>query len=92
VERGWRAILERIAADGAVSFVQPFGEAPQGFDPTSRVPYGTGTVLMAGSEILRATNAAARISPSALLARALALESKVPDLSTVCDDCVEPKE
>jgi hypothetical protein len=56
------------------------------------VPYGTGTVLMAGSEILRATNAAARISPSALLARALALESKVPDLSTVCDDCVEPKE
>ena len=87
VERGWKAILTRIDPDGAVNFVQPFGEAPEPFDPTSRATYGTGAVLMAGSEILRALGATAQVEPAELLEQAEALVEEVPDLSSECEDC-----
>jgi rhamnogalacturonyl hydrolase YesR len=79
VVRGWNAILTRIGPTGATSFVQPIGAAPETFDPSTREAYGTGAVLMAGAEILRALGAAARVEPSKLLAHADVL--RAPDLS-----------
>src|SRR6185436_10302316 len=79
VVRGWNAILARIGPTGATSFVQPVGAAPETFDPSTREAYGTGAVLMAGAEILRALGAAASVEPSKLLAHADVL--RAPDLS-----------
>ncbi|HEY3519198.1 MAG TPA: glycoside hydrolase family 88 protein [Gammaproteobacteria bacterium] len=89
VERGWNAILTRIDEDGAVSFVQPFGEAPVNFDPKSRETYGTGAVLMAGAEIARTLSATAQVEPAALLERAERLAPRAPLLSDECEsnDC-----
>lgn len=87
VQRGWNAILTRIDPNGAVNFVQPFGEAPKPFDPTSRATYGTGAVLLAGSEILRALGATAQVEPGTLLKQAEALIEEAPDLSSACKDC-----
>jgi rhamnogalacturonyl hydrolase YesR len=84
VERGWNAILTRIDTDGAVNFVQPIGAAPKVFDPASRETYGTGAVLMAGSEILRALGAEAKVEPATLLEQAEALVATAPDLSREC--------
>ncbi len=81
VERGWRAIQSKIRPDGAVSFVQPIGAAPEPFDPASHVAYGTGAVLMAGAEILRALGADAKPEPRQLLARASELVPAALDLS-----------
>jgi unsaturated rhamnogalacturonyl hydrolase len=92
VERGWNAILTRIEPDGAVTFVQPFGEAPGKFDKDQKVPFGTGAVLLAGTEILRAAHASAdqSLKPSDLLEQASELVNEAPDLSSVCEDCEEP--
>ncbi len=89
VERGWNAILTRIDEHGAVSVVQPFGEAPVNFDPRSRETYGTGAVLMAGAEIARTLGAAAQAEPAALLERAERLVPKAPLLTDECEsnDC-----
>lgn len=82
VERGWSAMARRIGPDGAVGFVQPIGASPEPFDPGSTVPYGTGAVLMASAEILRALGAAAAIDPARLLEEAQGLVATAPDLST----------
>ncbi|MGH8046472.1 MAG: glycoside hydrolase family 88 protein, partial [Chthoniobacterales bacterium] len=58
VERGWNAILTRIQPDGLVGFVQRIGDAPDHLTPESTQLYGTGAVLMAGSEILRSFRSA----------------------------------
>jgi rhamnogalacturonyl hydrolase YesR len=87
VERGFRAIVSRIDPDGAVNFVQPFGEAPEVFPPDERVPYGTGAVLIAGAEILRGLGASADVKPEELIRRARQLVDEAPDLSSVCEDC-----
>lgn len=87
VERGWNAILSIMDPDGAINFVQPFGEAPQPFDPTSRVSYGTGAVLGAGAQILQALGAAPQVDPAQFLAQAVALIDEVPDLSQNCERC-----
>jgi rhamnogalacturonyl hydrolase YesR len=81
VERGWHALQSRIQPNGAVEFVQPIGAAPESFDTTSRAAYGTGAVLMAGSEILRAIGGKKEIQPARLLAEARWLVPTVPDLS-----------
>ena len=86
VERGWRAILTRVDEDGAVNFVQPFGEAPEVFDPKSRETYGTGAVLMAGAEIARSLGAAPPVDPAVLLAQADALAPFAPNISNECED------
>ena len=79
VERGWAEIVKHVSDDGAVRFVQPVGAAPEQFDPATGVAYGTGAVLMAGAEILRALGGASSVAPSALLDRADILDA--PDLS-----------
>jgi rhamnogalacturonyl hydrolase YesR len=81
VERGWRAVQSRVTPDGAVTFVQPIGAAPEPFDPASRVAYGTGAVLMAGAEILRSLGAAARPDPQKLVDAAGELVPLALDLS-----------
>src|SRR5690606_31525670 len=81
VERGWNALLTRIGPDGAVRYVQPIGAEPEPFAPGSQAPYGTGAVLMAGSEILRVLDADANVEPAKLLERARALIVTAPDLS-----------
>jgi rhamnogalacturonyl hydrolase YesR len=81
VERGWRAIQSKITPEGAVTFVQPVGAAPEPFDPASRVAYGTGAVLMAGAEILRGLGAAANPEPRKLAASAGELVPQALDLS-----------
>ena len=80
VERGWNGLLTRISARGAVGSVQPIGAEPEAFGPDSRVAYGTGALLMAGSEILRAMGGAAKIEPGKLLQEAAMLVG-VPNLS-----------
>ncbi|WP_162419777.1 DUF2264 domain-containing protein [Microvirga brassicacearum] len=80
VERGWHGLLTQIRRDGAVGGVQPIGAEPEGFGPDTRVAYGTGAVLMAGSEILRALGDAAKIEPMKVLEQAELLVG-IPDLT-----------
>ena len=82
VERGWNGLLTRISPSGAIYFVQPPNAEPQDFDADSQAPYGTGAVLGAGSEILKALGADAKVDPVTLLSQAEALVPSAPDLST----------
>jgi unsaturated rhamnogalacturonyl hydrolase len=70
VVRGWNAIVTRINPAGRVGYVQRIGDAPASLNADSTQLYGTGGVLMAGSEILRGLGASERIEPSVLLAKA----------------------
>jgi rhamnogalacturonyl hydrolase YesR len=81
VERGWKAIATHVADDGAVGYVQPIGASPEWFDTSAHLPYGTGAVLMAGAEILRALGAAKDVEPKALLEKARRLVASAADLS-----------
>jgi rhamnogalacturonyl hydrolase YesR len=91
VERGWKAITTVIEPDGAVTSVQPPGELPEAFDPSARAPYGTGAVLMAGAEILRAARAVPPVDGAELVRSAQRLARVAPDLSTECEEpCGSP--
>jgi hypothetical protein len=79
-ERGWNALVAQISRRGAVGSVQPIGAEPAGFGPASSVAYGTGAVLMAGSEILRTIGGASTVEPAELIAQAEMLVG-VPDIS-----------
>ena len=68
VERGWAALVPRLRPDGLVGFVQRIGDAPDKLREDSTQLYGTGGVLMAGSEILRAIGAAKPVDAAGLLA------------------------
>ncbi|WP_414476097.1 DUF2264 domain-containing protein [Microvirga sp. M2] len=81
VERGWNGLLTQINTVGAVGGVQPIGAEPEGFGLDSRVAYGTGGVLMAGSEILRALGEDAKTDSAKLIEQADATLVGVPDLS-----------
>ena len=81
VERGWNGLLTRIGATGTVYFVQPPSTKPEGFDADSQAPYGSGAVLGAGSEILKALAADAKVDPVTLLSKAESLVHSAPDLS-----------
>jgi len=72
VERGWHGLTTRIKPDGYVGYVQRVGEAPESLDANSRQLYGTGAVLLAGSEILRALGVASKTAPEKILAAAQA--------------------
>jgi rhamnogalacturonyl hydrolase YesR len=85
-ERGWNAIAATIDHEGAVPFAQPDGELSDTFDAESRATYGTGAVLMAGAEILRAADAHARVDPAELVRQAELLALTAPDLATECED------
>jgi unsaturated rhamnogalacturonyl hydrolase len=84
IERGWRAIEAKIDSSGAVRSVQPPAREPEPFNSGSTVPYGTGAVLMAGAEIVRALGAAPSTDATQLLADAEKLVADAPDLSTSC--------
>jgi rhamnogalacturonyl hydrolase YesR len=91
VARGWSALRTAVDSAGAVQFVQgPAGE-PKAFDSTAHVPYGTGAVLMAGAEIMRALNAAETVNPALLRQEAERLAATAPDLSAVCKHPCEPE-
>jgi unsaturated rhamnogalacturonyl hydrolase len=79
VERGWGALLTAISPEGSVGFVQPIGAEPEPFDAESQAPYGSGAVLGAGSEILRALDADAEIDPAVLFRKAERMASRLPD-------------
>jgi unsaturated rhamnogalacturonyl hydrolase len=81
VERGWRALQSRIRRDGRVTYVQPIGAEPKPFKASATAPYGTGAVLLAGAEILRALDAAPDVDPATLFRQASAAASHAPDLS-----------
>lgn len=83
IERGWNGLLTTIGDDGQVDFVQPIGEEPREFDPTSSEPYGAGAVLGAGAELLRLLGTASDPDEAALLAEAEALAGKAPYLSVL---------
>jgi len=51
----WNAIASCVTPEGKLRYVQPVGFAPVSFDPESTEVYGTGALLLAGSEIYRMT-------------------------------------
>ena len=74
VKKGWAGLLTRVGQDGYVGYVQRIGAAPDSLDGASRQDYGTGALLLAGTEVLRLVGGAAAIAdPKALLAQAEAL-------------------
>jgi unsaturated rhamnogalacturonyl hydrolase len=81
ITKGWAGLMTRIKPDGYVGYVQPVGAAPDQVGPDSKQDYGTGAFLLAGSELLRLLNAAAKTEPQALLAAAetiLTADAKTP--------------
>lgn len=53
VRKGWTALVDCVAADGKLTYVQPPGADPKKFDADSTEPYGVGAFLLAGSEVYR---------------------------------------
>lgn len=53
VRRGWAAIVNAVDAGGMLGWVQPIGAEPGATTADSTEIYGTGALLLAGSEILR---------------------------------------
>ena len=51
VQKAWRGLLSHIYSDGRLGCIQPIGEAPGHFLPTSSYVYGSGAFLLAGSEV-----------------------------------------
>ena len=52
VDAAWAALASSIEPNGKVAHVQPVGAQPDHFDPESTLPFGTGAVLLAGTEML----------------------------------------
>ena len=55
VLRGWAGLTGKVRADGLLQNVQPMGSGPAGPDPTGSESYGTGALLLAGCELIKAT-------------------------------------
>jgi rhamnogalacturonyl hydrolase YesR len=53
VERAWKGLLAHVYEDGRLGSIQPVGAAPGAFGPTSSYVFGTGALLLAGSEVYR---------------------------------------
>lgn len=54
LRKGWKAICGYIHPDGMLGYVQPIGAAPvKGVKPESTQVYGVGSLLLAGTEILK---------------------------------------
>lgn len=56
IRQAWAGLVAHIYADGRLGAIQPVGDAPGGFKPTSSYVYGVGAFLMTGSEIYRMYN------------------------------------
>jgi unsaturated rhamnogalacturonyl hydrolase len=89
VLRGYDALLTRVEDDGRVVGVQPFGEAPVPFPADARAAYGTGALLRATYLLLRLTGNTPELDPPSLLQEAVELVPDAPDLTTVCEDCID---
>jgi rhamnogalacturonyl hydrolase YesR len=53
VHKGWTALLGCVTPAGKLEHVQPIGQDPKTFDPTSSDVFGVGAFLLAGSEVYR---------------------------------------
>lgn len=53
IEKAWAGLVSHIYQDGRLGGVQPIGERPDSFRPTSSYVYGVGAFLLAGSELER---------------------------------------
>jgi len=53
VEKAWKGLISHIYEDGRLGSIQPIGEKPDAFRPTSSYVYGVGAFLLAGSELTR---------------------------------------
>ncbi|MGC1460616.1 MAG: glycoside hydrolase family 88 protein [Terracidiphilus sp.] len=51
VERAWAGMLTHVYADGRLGCIQPIGEAPAEYEPSSSYDFGVGAFLLAGSEL-----------------------------------------
>lgn len=51
VERGWAGLVAHIYKDGRLGSIQPIGEAPEDYKPSSSYDFGVGAFLLAGSEL-----------------------------------------
>jgi rhamnogalacturonyl hydrolase YesR len=51
VEKAWSGILTHIYQDGRLGSIQPIGEAPADYKPSSSYNFGVGAFLLAGSEM-----------------------------------------
>jgi unsaturated rhamnogalacturonyl hydrolase len=50
---GWKGLESCVTPEGKFQNVQPVGDKPGRFRPDSSMPYGTGALLLAGSEVYR---------------------------------------
>jgi len=53
VRRGWEAMVKSVHADGMLGWVQRIGDEPGATTADTTEVYGTGALLLAGSEIVR---------------------------------------
>lgn len=51
VKRGWSGLVAQIYEDGRLGSIQPVGAAPGAYAPGSSYVFGTGSFLLAGSEV-----------------------------------------
>lgn len=51
LEKGWKGLLAHVYQDGRLGCIQPVGEAPGHYKPSSSYVFGTGAFLLAGSEL-----------------------------------------
>lgn len=53
IDRGWSALVRAVHPDGMLGWVQRIGDAPGDTSESGTEIYGTGALLMAGSEVYR---------------------------------------
>jgi rhamnogalacturonyl hydrolase YesR len=51
VEKAWSGTLTHVYQDGRLGSIQPIGEAPAEYKPSSSYNFGVGAFLLAGSEM-----------------------------------------
>lgn len=56
VVKGWQAMLDAVAPDGKLGYVQPIGADPRKVTRDMTEVYGVGAFLLAGSQIYKMTN------------------------------------
>ena len=56
IVKGWQAMLDAVAADGKLGYVQPIGADPRKVTRDMTEVYGVGAFLLAGSQIYKMAN------------------------------------
>jgi rhamnogalacturonyl hydrolase YesR len=51
VMRAWAGMLTHVYADGRLGCIQPIGEAPADYKPSSSYNFGVGAFLLAGAAV-----------------------------------------